>query len=151
MDPVWFFRPSQMSKMPAALMTIARGTTPWKLAHVQWNALRQASRPNSSIRVAHVQNQSNLALSQVSGMCGVPSHWLRDLGSHSSLCGAAQADVGILIISARKSEFEAGSEGGGQTREHALLAKTLKLMGGHLRAFCTLCSKELSDLTFATH
>ena len=39
--------------------------------------------------------------------------------------GAAQADVGILIISARKGEFETGFERGGQTREHALLAKTL--------------------------
>eukprot|EP00921_Rhytidocystis_pertsovi_P009023 GHVQ01014601.1.p1 GENE.GHVQ01014601.1~~GHVQ01014601.1.p1 ORF type:complete len:361 (+),score=28.03 GHVQ01014601.1:1858-2940(+) len=39
--------------------------------------------------------------------------------------GAAQADVGVLIISARKGEFETGFERGGQTREHALLAKTL--------------------------
>ncbi|OQS04737.1 translation elongation factor 1-alpha, partial [Thraustotheca clavata] len=39
--------------------------------------------------------------------------------------GAAQADVGILVISARKGEFETGFERGGQTREHAMLAKTL--------------------------
>lgn len=39
--------------------------------------------------------------------------------------GATQADVGILVISARKGEFETGFEKGGQTREHALLAKTL--------------------------
>lgn len=39
--------------------------------------------------------------------------------------GAAQADVAILVISARKGEFETGFERGGQTREHALLAKTL--------------------------
>lgn len=39
--------------------------------------------------------------------------------------GATQADVAILIISARKGEFEAGFEQGGQTREHALLAKTV--------------------------
>jgi len=39
--------------------------------------------------------------------------------------GAAQADVGILVISARKGEFETGFEGGGQTREHATLCKTL--------------------------
>jgi peptide chain release factor subunit 3 len=39
--------------------------------------------------------------------------------------GASQADVGILVISARKGEFETGFEKGGQTREHALLAKTL--------------------------
>jgi peptide chain release factor subunit 3 len=29
-----------------------------------------------------------------------------------------------LVISARKGEFETGFEKGGQTREHALLAKT---------------------------
>eukprot|EP00985_Skeletonema_marinoi_P033969 scaffold42726_cov153-Skeletonema_marinoi.AAC.1 len=39
--------------------------------------------------------------------------------------GASQADVGVLVISARKGEFEAGFDKGGQTREHALLAKTL--------------------------
>eukprot|EP01138_Halocafeteria_seosinensis_P002295 gb/GECG01002351.1/.p1 GENE.gb/GECG01002351.1/~~gb/GECG01002351.1/.p1 ORF type:complete len:593 (+),score=109.41 gb/GECG01002351.1/:1-1779(+) len=39
--------------------------------------------------------------------------------------GAAQADIGVLVISARKGEFETGYERGGQTREHALLAKTL--------------------------
>lgn len=39
--------------------------------------------------------------------------------------GASQADIGILVISARKGEFEAGFERNGQTREHALLAKTL--------------------------
>lgn len=41
------------------------------------------------------------------------------------ISGAAQADVGVLVISARRGEFETGFEKGGQTREHALLAKTL--------------------------
>ena len=41
------------------------------------------------------------------------------------IAGATQADVGVLIISARKGEFETGFERGGQTREHAMLAKTL--------------------------
>jgi len=41
------------------------------------------------------------------------------------ISGASQADIGVLIISARKGEFETGFERGGQTREHALLAKTL--------------------------
>ena len=36
-----------------------------------------------------------------------------------------QADVGVLVISSRKGEFETGFERGGQTREHAQLAKTL--------------------------
>lgn len=38
--------------------------------------------------------------------------------------GIAEADVGILVISARRGEFEAGFHKDGQTREHALLAKT---------------------------
>ncbi|CAG8802922.1 7991_t:CDS:10, partial [Cetraspora pellucida] len=42
----------------------------------------------------------------------------------SMIGGAAQADVGIMVISARKGEFETGFERGGQTREHAVLAKT---------------------------
>ena len=41
------------------------------------------------------------------------------------IAGACQADVGVLVISARKGEFEAGFDKGGQTREHAMLAKTL--------------------------
>lgn len=36
--------------------------------------------------------------------------------------GASRADVGILIVSARKGEFEAGFKGG-QTKEHLLLLK----------------------------
>lgn len=42
----------------------------------------------------------------------------------SMIGGASQADVGVLVISARKGEFETGFERGGQTREHAMLAKT---------------------------
>lgn len=40
------------------------------------------------------------------------------------ISGAAQADVAVLVISARKGEFETGFEKGGQTREHAMLVKT---------------------------
>ena len=38
--------------------------------------------------------------------------------------GASQADVAVLVISVRKGEFEAGFDRQGQTREHAVLAKT---------------------------
>ena len=41
------------------------------------------------------------------------------------IMGAALADVGGLVISARKGEFEAGFEKDGKTREHAQLAKSL--------------------------
>lgn len=39
--------------------------------------------------------------------------------------GASQADVAILVISARTGEFETGFKNGGQTQEHAMLVKTL--------------------------
>jgi len=38
--------------------------------------------------------------------------------------GTSQADVAILVVSARKNEFEAGFQKSGQTREHIILAKT---------------------------
>eukprot|EP01024_Parvocaulis_polyphysoides_P044029 TRINITY_DN4046_c0_g1_i7.p1 TRINITY_DN4046_c0_g1~~TRINITY_DN4046_c0_g1_i7.p1 ORF type:complete len:409 (-),score=86.95 TRINITY_DN4046_c0_g1_i7:890-2116(-) len=41
------------------------------------------------------------------------------------IAGASLADIGVLVIAARKGEFETGFERGGQTREHAQLAKTL--------------------------
>jgi elongation factor 1-alpha len=41
------------------------------------------------------------------------------------ITGASQADAAILVVSARKGEFEAGMSAEGQTREHALLARTM--------------------------
>jgi hypothetical protein len=41
------------------------------------------------------------------------------------IMGAALADYGALVISAKKGEFEAGFEADGQTREHVQLAKSL--------------------------
>ncbi len=41
------------------------------------------------------------------------------------IMGAALADYGALIISAKVGEFEAGFEAEGQTREHVQLAKSL--------------------------
>ena len=42
-----------------------------------------------------------------------------------SFLGTAQADVAILVVNATRGEFETGFESGGQTREHALLARSL--------------------------
>ena len=39
--------------------------------------------------------------------------------------GASQADGAVIFISAKRGEYEAGTNPGGQTREHAFLAKTL--------------------------
>jgi len=41
------------------------------------------------------------------------------------ITGASQADAAILVVSAKKGEFEAGMSPEGQTREHAILAKTM--------------------------
>jgi len=41
------------------------------------------------------------------------------------ITGASQSDAAILLISAKRGEFEAGIGSGGQTREHAFLAYTL--------------------------
>ena len=41
------------------------------------------------------------------------------------IMGAAMADIGALVIAAKKGEFESGFDRGGQTLEHMLLAKSL--------------------------
>nr|BAN39666.1 guanine nucleotide regulatory protein, putative [Entamoeba histolytica] len=40
------------------------------------------------------------------------------------ISAAAQADIAVLIVSARKGEFETGFDKGGQTREHSQLCRT---------------------------
>jgi elongation factor 1-alpha len=41
------------------------------------------------------------------------------------ITGASQADCALLVVSAKKGEFETGIAPGGQTREHAFLLRTL--------------------------
>ena len=43
----------------------------------------------------------------------------------NAITGAVQADVAVLVVDARPSEFEAGFEAGGQTREHCVLVRAL--------------------------
>ncbi|KAI5173186.1 peptide chain release factor subunit 3 [Nematocida sp. LUAm3] len=57
------------------------------------------------------------------------------------IIGVSQADIAILIISARQNEFEAGFEKGGQTREHIYLAKA-----SGIQKICVLVNK-MDDIT----
>uniref|UniRef100_A0A914UJG6 Tr-type G domain-containing protein n=1 Tax=Plectus sambesii TaxID=2011161 RepID=A0A914UJG6_9BILA len=41
------------------------------------------------------------------------------------ITGAAQADAGLLVVNATRGEFETGFDQGGQTREHAMLLRSL--------------------------
>jgi elongation factor 1 alpha-like protein len=41
------------------------------------------------------------------------------------ITGASQADVAVLVVDSTNGEFETGFESGGQTREHALLVRSL--------------------------
>ena len=41
------------------------------------------------------------------------------------ITGAAQADCALLVVDSTVGEFETGFEDGGQTREHALLVRSL--------------------------
>lgn len=41
------------------------------------------------------------------------------------ITGAGQADVALLVVDATRGEFESGFDFGGQTREHALLVRSL--------------------------
>lgn len=49
------------------------------------------------------------------------------IGFIKILCalGAAEADAAILVINATRGEFETGFNQGGQTREHAILLRSL--------------------------
>lgn len=41
------------------------------------------------------------------------------------ITGASQADCAVLVANATRGEFETGFEAGGQTREHAMLVRSL--------------------------
>ncbi len=47
---------------------------------------------------------------------------------NSCYAGAAQADVAMLVVNATRGEFETGFDMGGQTREHAMLIRSLGML-----------------------
>lgn len=41
------------------------------------------------------------------------------------ISGAAQADCAVLVVASNPNEFDAGFTAGGETKEHAILARSL--------------------------
>lgn len=41
------------------------------------------------------------------------------------ISGASQADTALLVVDAGKGQFEAGFDGGGQSREHIILVRSM--------------------------
>ncbi|NWF95389.1 MAG: translation elongation factor EF-1 subunit alpha [Candidatus Thorarchaeota archaeon] len=59
------------------------------------------------------------------------------------ITGASQADVGMLVVSAKTGEFEAGVGVGGQTKEHAYLAMTLGVPS------LIVCINKMDDVKYS--
>ena len=78
--------------------------------------------------VTHFQTQTkNVTL------LDAPGH--RDFIS-AMICGGQQADAGVLVVSAQKGEFEAGSSEAGITKEHLLI-----LAGSGIQSLIILINK----------
>lgn len=54
------------------------------------------------------------------------------------ILGACQADLAVLIVSAKEGEYESGFDKEGQTKEHAMLARAL----GVTSLFCAVTKME---------
>lgn len=63
------------------------------------------------------------------------------------IMGACQADIAVLIISAKEGEFESGFDKEGQTKEHAMLAKALGV-SGFMVAITKMSTQDWSQQRF---
>jgi len=90
----------------------------WYLAFIT-DVLEEERKKGKTIEVGKVHFSTDLKRFT---LLDAPGH---DKYVVNMINGACQADVAVLIISARKGEYESGYEKGGQTREHAVLIKTL--------------------------
>ena len=94
---------------------IGRGSWYWSWVMDLSNEEREKGK-TQEVGVAHFESEVN-------------KYTILDAPGHRSyvpqmIGGAVQADIAVLVVSARAGEFESGFEKGGQTSEHLLIAKT---------------------------
>src|SRR4030042_263618 len=78
------------------------------------------------IIIGHVDHGKSTTVGHMFYKAGaIPEKQLKDLEAEDKAMGGSQAEGAVLMISAKRGEYEAGTNPGGQTREHAFLAKTL--------------------------